>query len=245
MEKNNLCKVELYRFWHSKSIFIGMIIGCIGMFILASANSDAFMTDGVTSGNVNSVMKFANIMLILLIAVTVSYYLGREFKCKTIHHEIMAGYKFYKICLTKTLTCGMFISIILLLCILLFFATEYGTFQEYSVKRIFFLFILLCHICTSTVMYTMLSGNGALGGCFAFVRFTLLEVLFICLMMLGLSSEIVNKFKCLFVMSQWSVVINTGSDIPAHFMVGIIITTVVEYVILLLIAQWKAKIVDF
>lgn len=245
MKTSELCKIELYRFWHSKILFIGMVFACLGMFFLASDNTDVFLSDGTVIGNINSVMKFANLMLVLLLAVVISFYVGREFKLKTINHEVMAGYSLGKICLTKTLTCGLVVPLILLVCVLLFFVTSPVIFREYSLLRIILLFLMLCHISACTTLYVLLVRDGALGGCLAFVRFTLLEVLVLCVMMLGASEDLISNLKCMFVMSQWSVLISTNIDLPLRYIIGIVASTIGEYMLLMLIAGWYSKKTDF
>ena len=107
------------------------------------------------------------------------------------------------------------------------------------------MFFILCHICTCTVLYVMLCRNGALGGCLAFVRFTLLEVLVLFTAELFVTSDVYNRCKTLSVMSQWSAVTNTDILIPPEYMISIISEAVVEYIVLLVIIQLSSKKFDF
>jgi len=84
-----------------------------------------------------------------------------------------------------------------------------------------------------------------LGGCIAFVRFTLLEVVVLFAVKLCVSTDIYNTFRALAIMSQWSVAVNTGIVIPQDYLTGIITGTVAEYVLLLGIIRLRSGKTDF
>ncbi len=245
METGNLYKVEIYRFFHSALLFICMMVSFIALLLLASGNSDALLGDGTLLGGVESAMKIANLIIVFIVSVVISVYVGREFKQKTINYEIMSGYHLWKIGLTKTVTCGVFVSMLLLCGMLLFFLTVPGLLQRYTFLQIVLMFMILLHICSCTTLYVMLCRNGALGGCIAFVRFTLLEVVVLFAVKLCVSTDIYNTFRALAIMSQWSVAVNTGIVIPQDYLTGIITGTVAEYVLLLGIIRLRSGKTDF
>lgn len=245
MRINNLYKAEIYRFFHSIFIFIFMAAGLFGILFLASDNSDVLLGDGTVEGALNSTMRIANLIIALVVSVGISSYAGKEFRLKTICYEIMGGHSLWKISLTKTITCGLFASILLQLGILFFFVTVPGALQMYSLQHILFMFIIIFHICSCTVLYVILCRNGVLGGCLAFVRFTLLEVMVLFAVGLFVQESVREKCKSLSVMSQWSAVIRSGFAIPQEYMAGIIFGAVVEYAVLLAAIQFCSKKVDF
>lgn len=245
MRKSNLYKVEMYRFIHSFFMFICMVIIFLAIIFLAADNSEALLSDGTQMGAIKSTMKVINLAIVFIVSVVAANYVGREFKQKTINHEVMAGYSLWKICCTKAITCGICVSIMLQLCIFIFLVIVSGALQMYSLVHILFMFFILCHICTCTVLYVMLCRNGALGGCLAFVRFTLLEVLVLFTAELFVTSDVYNRCKALSVMSQWSAVTNTDILIPPEYMISIISGAVVEYIVLLVIIQLSSKRIDF
>ncbi len=245
MRKGNLYRVEMYRFIHSFFMFICMVTIFFAIIFFAVDNSEALLSDGTQMGAINSTMRVVNLMIVFIVSVVAANYVGREFKQKTINHEVMAGYSLWRICCTKTITCGLCVSLMLQLCILIFFVSVSGALQMYSLVHILFMFFILCHICTCTVLYVMLCRNGALGGCLAFVRFTLLEVLVLFTAELFVTSDVYNRCKALSVMSQWSAVTNTDIVIPPEYMISIIGGAVVEYIILLVIIQLSSKRIDF
>ena len=245
MRINNLYKAELYRFFHSIFIFIFMAVGLLGIMFLASDNSDVLLGDGTVEGALNSTMRVANLMIVLIVSVGISSYAGKEFRLKTICYEIMGGHPLWKISLTKTITCGLFVSVLLQLCILFFFIAVPGALQMYSPLHILFMFIIILHICSCTVLYVILCRNGALGGCLAFVRFTLLEVTVLFAMGLFAPESVCGKCKSLSVMSQWSAASYSGFAIPQEYMAGIILGALMEYAILLVAIQFCSKKVDF
>ena len=245
MRKCNLYKVEMYRFIHSYFMFICMVVIFLATIFFAVDHSETLLGDGTQIGAVNSAMKVANLMIVFIVSVVAANYVGREFKQKTVNHEVMAGYSLWKICCTKTITCGIFVSIMLQLCILIFFLPFSGVLQMYSLINILFMFFVLCHICTCTVLYVMLCRNGALGGCLAFARFTLLEVMALFTVKLFVTSDVHKGCKALSVMSQWSAVTRTDIVIPSEYMIDIIGGAVVEYIVLLVIIELFSKRIDF
>ncbi|MCM1468384.1 MAG: hypothetical protein NC086_09565 [Alistipes sp.] len=245
MRTGNLYKVEIYRFFHSCNLFIGMAAGLFIVLLLASGNSDVLLGDGTLPGGVEAAMKIANLIIVFFASVIISVYVGREFKQKTINYEIMSGRRLWEIGFTKTVTCGIFVSVFLLCGIFLFFMTAPEVLQRYTFLRIALMFLILFHICSCTTLYVLLCGNGALGGCLSFVRFTMLEVLVLFAAKLFLSTDIYDKCRTFAIMSQWSAAVNTDIVIPQGYPAGIVMGTVAEYLLLLAIIRLRSEKTDY
>lgn len=244
MQKDNLYKVECYRFFHSFVLFICMEAGFLAILFLSSDNADVLLGNDTPMGMVKATMRMVNLVAAGIVSAGISNYAGREFKQKTIYYEVMRGYSLWKISMTKTATCGIGVAVLLMCGILLFLAATPGALQAYSFIHILFMFFVLCHICACTTLYVMLCRNGVFGGCLSFFRFILLEVLMFFLLQLFISPEGVEKWKPWFVMSQWSAAVYMDGEIPPEYMTGILLGAVLEYVILLTVIQLSSKKID-
>lgn len=245
MKIHNLYKVELYRFFRSISFFLCISIVYLVILLLASDEPDVLLSDGSSFGVVKATMNIADLVLVLVVSMALSDYVGREFKHHTIKYEIMQGYDLWKVCFVKTMTCGIFLPAMFMITTLIFLTTFAGAWKLYTFLHIIFMFIILFHICSCTTLYILLCRNGILGGCAAFVRFTLLEVVIIFVMQIFVPEEVLNVCKTFFVMSQWSAVNSSNVMILNESMVGIVVGTLVEYGILLAVIRYGSKKVDF
>lgn len=245
MQTSNLYKVEMHRFFLSFLLFALMAVVFLAILFLASDDSDVLLGDSTAIGALQSVMKIASLLTVFIASVVISNYVGREFKQKTINYEVMRGYSLWKICFAKTITCGLCFSVMLLVSILLFLMKVPGTLQTYTSIHILFMFLVLCHICSCTTLYVMLCRNGAAGGCLAFARFTLLEVVVFFILELFASDSICNGCKVLLIMGQWSAVNSTDGMMPTAYMTGIIASAILEYLFLLVMIQISSKKIDF
>ncbi len=91
MKKDNLYKVEKYRFIHSFFMFICMVTIFFVTIFLAVDNSEALLGDGTQMGAINSTMKVVNLMIVFFVSAVAAKYVGRVFIQKTFNHEVMAG----------------------------------------------------------------------------------------------------------------------------------------------------------
>ena len=174
MREKSLYKIELYRFVKSLWVFILLSAGCMIMMFLINADSSSFETSQSAAGNFQSVFKIMGIFFCIAAAIGISLYAGREYKSKTIYHELMRGYSLEKIALSKTIGCGIIFSFILWFAVLIFLALNKGYLISFSPVRFILLYVYMFHICACTLLYVMLLRNGAVGGCLAFLRFVLL-----------------------------------------------------------------------
>lgn len=245
MKIHNLYKVEWYRFFHSISFFLCISIVYLVILLLASDEPDVLLSDGSSFGVVKATMNIADLVLVLVVSITLSDYVGREFKYHTIKYEIMQGYDLWKVCFVKTITCGMLLAAMFMIATLIFLTAFSGALKLYTFVHIIFMFIILCHICSCTTLYILLCRDGILGGCMAFVRFTLLEVVIFFVMQIFVPGEVLNVCKTFFVMSQWSAVNSSDLMILNENMMGIVVGTFVEYGALLAAIRYGSKKVDF
>lgn len=240
-----LWKIELYRFWRNFGIWLFMVLMVSIILLLASDDTSMLLGDNSIVGIVTSTMKIANLLIVLMVSATVSIYIGKEFKQKTICYEIMSGYAIWKGSLIRTFTCGIMNAIMLQCGIFVYIKIIGRGEQIYSWERYILMFIIICHICTSITLYIMLFREGTTGGCLAFIRFTLLSVAGLFMAEIFFPQPICDIYKALSPMSQWNVVINVEYMIPARYMVGIPLSFLLEYFILIAAIGFLSKRMDF
>lgn len=244
MSISKLCKVELYRFCKSLFMFVLLGVGCIGVMLLISVDTSAFETDLSYGSETHSIFKMMGMFFCIVGAIGISVYVGNEFKYKTIYHEIMKGYSSTKIALSKTISCGFIYSFILWSSVLIFLLINPSYFSEFSIARFILIYIYLFHICSCTLLYVLLCKNGATGGCLAFCRFEFFEVL-ISFFALLLPDDILIWVKGFLTISQWSYLTTTSVEIPMACYIGIIFSTVIEYLALILLLSLCSRKGDY
>lgn len=240
-----LWKVELYRFSRNIIAWIGMVLILCMVLFLASDDTELLLGDNSIAGTITATMRIANLLIVFIVSVTTSIYIGGEFKQKTICYEMMSGFKAWKISLVKTLSCGMINAVILQIGIMLYIKIMEGNQPVYSWGRCILLFFIISHICTSVTLYIMLFRDGAIGGCLAFVRFTLLSVFCMFIAEILLPQSIYDAYMALSPMSQWSVVIHVEYAVPTRYIVGIVCSFLLEYIMLIATIQVVSKKTDF
>lgn len=242
---SKLLKVELYRFSRNAIAWICMVVIMCVVLFSSSDETDMLMGDNSTVGIVTSTMKLANLLIVLIVSVAVSSYIGREFKQKTICYEVINGYRVWHSSLIKTLSCGLLNAIIMSCGIFLFIKIMEGDSHVYSCGRLLLIFVIICHYCTCITLYIMLFRDGAMGGCIAFVRFTLLSVFGLFIAEIVLPQHICELYMALSPLSQWNVVINVEYYVPMRYIVGILGSFALEYLILMIMIHFFAKKTDF
>ncbi len=244
MREKSLYKIELYRFVKSLWVFILLSAGCMIMMFLINADSSSFETSQSAAGNFQSVFKIMGIFFCIAAAIGISLYAGREYKSKTIYHELMRGYSLEKIAVSKTIGCGIIFSFILWFAVLVFLALNKGYLISFSPVRFILLYVYMFHICACTLLYVMLLRNGAVGGCLAFCRFIFFEVC-IAFFALILPDNILIWVKGFLTFTQWSYITSPNVNLPLPCYIGIILSTVTEYLILLLLLKLNGKRIDY
>lgn len=229
-----LIKVELMRFFHSLEIIkYAFIVGLIVFFLPAVdfLNLDSEqLTDEVVWSGVSVVSLYA----VVVCAAVIGSYIGREFSQKTLYYEVMRGYRPLQICISKMITSGVLISIILAVAMLIYFITFSVTMDSEFWVRFFFMWVLLLHIACCATLYILLAQNGIIGGCIVFVRFVLLETA-VMSGLLMVPREASKVIAALLTTKQWVTIANNAFD---HLnMWGIILVTIVESLVLLVMVH--------
>ena len=244
MNTSNLYKVELYRFFQSLKLFVLFGVASVIVMVLMSADTSVFETDVSYGNEIQTIFKMMGMFFCIVGAIGISVYVGNEFKCKTIYHEIMRGYSSTKIALSKTISCGFIYSFILWSSVVLFLIMNPSYFNEFSIVRFLFIYIYMFHILSCTLLYVLLCKNGATGGCLAFCRFVFFEVL-ISFFALLLPDDILIWVKGFLTISQWSYLTNISVEIPMACYVGVVFSTVLEYFILIVILSINSRKGDY
>lgn len=215
------------------------------LLFLSSEDTDMLISGNSLLEMITSTLKIANLYIVLFVSVAVAVYIGREFQKKTICYEIMRGYNMWRISLIKTLSCGLINAILLQMVIFIYVMRMGGKEHIYSFGRWCLMFLIICHICTCITLYVVLFRDGGIGGCLAFVRFTLLSVVGVFAAEILLPDMANNIYLAFSPMSQWNVVINVGYAVPFRYIIGIPISFLLEYIILLGAVQVSSKRLDF
>lgn len=244
MKTKQLMKIELYRFWLSLPLFI---IGCIlalGVMFLLKTNPQDLRTSDMVSDSINSAMKIMGMIFCIIISIVIAVYVGREYRLKTILHEVIRGYTQSKIVVSKTISCGVVFAFMLWIIQMIFFLVSSSAREYITFGRSILFFFYLLHICSAALLYVMISRNGIIGGCITFCRFEFVDLLIAILVNL-LPEKISYVLKCFLPVLQWGLLINSEANIaPIHY-VGVIGSTAIEYVFLLWIVLIRAKKEDY
>ena len=239
MRTGNLIKIEIYRFFHSASIVKYVIFIPLVLFFTSYINiSD--LGDAFTGEMVWASMSSVFLYLLALICVIMAVYVGREFRMKTIYYEVMRGYGFGRIALSKTVTCGILIPAMLLVCMVIYLVIFPAALCDGFFLRVLLIFVLFIHLCSCSMLYVLLCRNGAVGGSIAFVRFFVLET--VARMAAGRfvsdrAGELIMKLN---VFSQWFELIAVETVLSRECMICIFAAAVAEYGVLMGILEWKS-----
>ncbi|MBR6382377.1 MAG: hypothetical protein IKS56_00140 [Lachnospiraceae bacterium] len=244
MMEKTLYKIELYRFLKSLWLFLLLSAASLIMMILINTDSSSFETTQSTVGNLQSVFKIMGIFFCIAAAIGISVYTGREYKNKTIYHEIMKGYSLVKIAVSKAIGCGLIFAFILWCAVFTFLAVNKGYLTAFSPARFILLYVYMFHICSCTLMYVMLLRNGAVGGCLAFCRFVFFEIC-IAFFALVLPDKILIWVKGFLTFTQWSYLTTPDVSLPLPVYIGVILSTIAELVILSLLLSFNGKRIDY
>lgn len=245
MKLNNLIEVELYRFWRSPLSYLGMLIGSALLVMGLFDNSDMLLGGETLAENMSATMRLANIMIALLAAVCISVYIGREYKQKTIHYELMSGCSMVKIAITKTVTCGLISAAIMVCGLMIFYISMPGALALMSGLRIVSLYVALFRVCACISLWIIICRNGAVGGCIGFVRFTLFEVIILFIAEMISDGPLYNLIRNFSMMVQWNTINYFSEDLPLYYFGYIIFSTILEYAFLLGIVRLSSRKTDY
>lgn len=243
MKLMRLCKIEFYRFFRSMEIvkyfvIIPIVLALMSYLNIFSVRND-ILADGIW-GSMSSIYLYIMITSIVLIAI----YVGREYQYKTINYEVIRDYKIYRIAAAKTVTCGLLAPLTYSICIMIYLSLLIDILAQQGIARIGLMYIVHVHICTATILYVMICKSGIYGGIVAFVRFFVVEA--ILQTILGDNKTVMGSFLLsLQVFEQWNKLICIEIPLKMGYIWLILITTIVEYGMLLFILRWTTKQYDF
>ncbi|MDE6713018.1 MAG: hypothetical protein K2K20_04725 [Lachnospiraceae bacterium] len=235
MKKSNLFRIELYRFFHSISIMKYVVLIPLILFFMSYINLVGFESE-ITGKMVWASMAPDFLYLLAFICTIIAVYIGREFRQKTIYYEIMSGHTFCKISLSKTMTCGIIIPVVMIICMIAYLLLFPAALCEDFFSRIFCLLLLFLHVCSCTVLYVILCRNSAIGGTVAFIKFFVIEAV----LQLALNKE-GAWIKGLLVFEQWYRLLNIEKSLSMELLINILASTITEYGILQGILLYHSK----
>ncbi|MBD5542092.1 MAG: hypothetical protein HDR00_13070 [Lachnospiraceae bacterium] len=238
----HLCRIELYRFFHSISIIKYMIFIPAILFLMSYMNI-AYSGDEITDLLVWASLSPVFLYLVAFICTIVAFYVGREFIQKTIYYEIMSGYGFFEIAFAKIVTCGILAAALILASMILYLGILLHVWSTDFFLRVLFLFALFFHLCSGAVLYVLLCKNPVSGGCLAFTRFFLAEAVMEAAVG-NLPFYKVEIIRRLLFFYQWYELINVEKPLTVEWMISIIAMAAVEYGILQGVLLWRFKKAD-
>lgn len=238
----NLCKVEIYRFFHSVSIIKYMIFIPVILLLMSYMNI-AYSGNEITDLLVWASLSPVFLYLVAFICTVTAFYVGREFVQKTICHEIMGGYGFFEITFAKIVTCGVLAAALISIPMLLYLEILLHVWSTDFFLRVLFLFVLFFHLCSGAVLYVLLCKKPVSGGCLAFIRFFMAEAVLEAAVG-NLPFYKVEAIRRLLVLYQWYELINVEKPLTEGWMISIIVMTAVEYGILYGVLLWRFKRTD-
>lgn len=238
MKRSNLFWIELYRFFHSISIMKYVVFIPLILFFMSRLNLIGLESE------ITGRMAWASVApdflyLLVFICTIIAVYVGREFRQKTICHEIMNGYTFCEIALSKTVTCGIIIPVVMMICMIIYLLLFPAALCEDFYLRIFCLLLLFFHICSCAVLYVILCRSSAIGGTFAFIKYFVIEAAF-----WQAPMKEGALVKGLLVFEQWYRLLNIEESLSKELIINILASIITEYGILQGILLWRSKRTD-
>lgn len=156
----------------------------------------------------------------------------------------MRGYIFCQIAWSKTITCGILISGIIVICMMAYLSIFTAVKCDDCVIRIFCLFILFFHICSSATLYILLFRNPVAGGVAAFFRFmvfeSILQIIVSALPIDGIEMLITKSM----IFNQWIKLISIEETLNMEYIRLIIVAALIEYVVLQSILRLSSEVID-
>ena len=243
MKLLRLCKIEVYRFFHSLEIIKYFVIIPIVLVMMCYMNIFSVRNDisiAAIWGSMSQIYLYILISLIILISI----YVGREYRYKTVNYEVIREFGICRIAMSKTFTCGILVPCVYTICLLtyLFFMTD--NFTPELIWRMILMCVVHTHICALTVLYVMLCKNGVLGGVVAFARLFIWEII-VQLILTDSKSKIAKLILQFQMFQQWNDIISIESPLRSGYILVILISTIVEYGILLFLLRLFKKNNDF
>ena len=145
----------------------------------------------------------------------------------------MRGMSTFRISIDKTISCGLFVPIIVVACLLVYLFIFHAINDKYDLFRLLLVMLVLSHIASVVLMFILICKNAIIGAIIAFVKFTLIETMFNEVAKNIVSEniqQIINKM-CIFIQME-NITIDNVSTSLAEVALYVIISFAVEYLLL-------------
>lgn len=230
-----MSRQELYRFMYSFSIFkylpllSGVLLVLCYMDIIFSKCEDKSVRATQAWAGLGTCFTY----IVLMIIVVVSVYIGQEIKNKTLNHEIMRGMSTFRISLDRTVSCGVFVPIIVVGCLLVYLSIFDAITDKQDLFRLFLIMVVLSHIASVVVLFVLICKNAIIGAIIAFAKFALIETIFNEAVKNIVSQniqQIINKM-CIFIQIENITTGNVSTSL-IELALYVIVSFTIEYLLL-------------
>jgi len=119
------------------------------------------------------------IYILLMITVVVAVYVGREFRNKTLNHEIMRGMSSFEISITKMLGCGVCIPALTGICLFIYLLIFRAFTDPKDAIGLILITLGISHIASTVLMWILICKNAVAGSLIAFVKTAFAETFFV------------------------------------------------------------------
>lgn len=230
-----MSRQELYRFLYSFSIlkYLPLLSGVL--FVLCSM--DMLFVEGKDKLAI-AMQAWAELgtcfaYIVLMIITVVSVYIGREIKNKTLNYEIMRGMSTFRISLDKTVSCGVFIPFIVIVCISVYLFIFQAITDKQDLLRLLLFMLVLSHIASVLLMFILICKNAIAGAIIAFAKFTLVETAFSEAAKNIISEPMHQMIQKMCVFDQVSnITIENASTSLSEAVLYVVISFAIEYLLL-------------
>lgn len=230
-----MSRQELYRFMYSFSIF--KYLPLLSGVLLVLCYMDIFFAEcedeSVRATQAWGELGTCFIYIVLMIIVVVAVYIGQEIKNKTLNYEIMRGMSTFRISLAKTVSCGLFVPIIVIVCFLVYLSIFQAITGKQDLFRLFLIMLVLSHIASVALMFILICKNAIIGAIIAFAKFALIETVFNELaknIVTENIQQIINKM-CVFIQINNITMENVSTSL-VEVALYVIISFAIEYLLL-------------
>lgn len=230
-----MSRQELYRFMYSFSIFkylpllSGVLLVLCYMDILFAECEDKSVRATQAWAELGTSFTY----VVLMIIAVVSIYVGREIKNKTLNYEIMRGMSTFRISLAKTVSCGLFIPIIVIICLLVYLSIFQAITDKQDLFRLFLIMLVLSHIASVALMFILICKNAIIGAIITFVKFVLVETILneVTKNIVSEKMQQVIDKMCIFIQVKNITIENISTNL-AEVALYVIISFAIEYLLL-------------
>lgn len=243
MKNFRLVRIECYRFWHSMDLIKYLLLVAPMLFIIGYFSSRSYIE---IVGKEKWAQEIWNASLsnlfnvILLIGVISAAYIGREYRTKTIHYELMQGYPIEVIALSKMVTCGVLSAFIVLGSMLLVNGCVPGALSAAGIFRILLLYLFYFHLFSVSTLWVMIFRNGLAGGIAIFFRFLCLDGIIV-----QFFEGAKDRIGGVLFLSRWEKLLDVATPVSGYEGLTMIVATLMEIILLLAVLRFLRNRVNY